>query len=130
MRAECATIDLARQGREDGLISTITQISSAALLAIPGFLFSLTDLPSFNRAPLVYIGIGTFLVSLLSAMLEQYLSGIAYRKQREIAINYYLLKDTKVLDGCFVKIVNLARNVSYISFIIAVVVTSGSLLLI
>lgn len=38
MREECAALDLARQQREDNVVSLVTTISATALLGIPGLL--------------------------------------------------------------------------------------------
>src|SRR4051794_31063531 len=82
MRADCAALKASRQSREDAVVATITQVSSAALLGIPGLLFGAkTPLPALAKAPLLYSGILLFLLTVFAALLEQYLSSVAYRRQ-------------------------------------------------
>ncbi|WP_147373738.1 hypothetical protein [Hephaestia caeni] len=103
MRADCAGHDVARQAREDGLISTITQISSGALLAIPGLIFgSDSRFPSLAQSPILYVGIGLFLTTLTLAMTEQLMSGKAYERQKQIAYAYYTLQSERSSDSAFV----------------------------
>jgi hypothetical protein len=94
--AERAALVAARQGREDNLIGTITQISAAALLLIPGVLTSATRMPSARDAPVLYLGMACFFVALCASLMEQWLSGIAYQKA---AGNYgSILSDAKRSD--------------------------------
>ena len=128
MKAECAALDAARQAREDGLIGTIIQLSSAALLVIPGLLLGSDEgVPSAGDAPLLMAGILLFLVALILAMLEQYLSGHAYRRQREIVQDYYLLESEKSHDDMFDKWVRLARNSACVTFALAVLLAAAGL---
>ena len=130
MRSDCASYDAARQAREDGLISTITQISSAALLAIPGLIFGANqDFPEFDAAPLLYAGIFTFLTSLILSMVEQYLSAKAYRRQTKIAQDYYLLQSDKRSDEKFVAWVRRCRNSACITFGVAVAISTAALMM-
>ena len=128
MKAECAALDAARQAREDGLIGTITQLSSAALLVIPGLLLGSDEgVPNAGDAPLLMAGILLFLVALILAMLEQYLSGHAYRRQREIVQDYYLLESEKSHDDRFDRWVRLARNSACVTFALAVLLAAAGL---
>lgn len=130
MRAECAALESARQSREDGIIGTITQISSTALLAIPGLLFgSDQSFPSLYDAPLLYFGIAAFLVTLCLAMLEQFLSAKAYRRQTQIVSEYYLMQSDRTSDSAFVMWVRRCRNGACIMFGLAVVISAAALMM-
>jgi len=129
MRSECAALDLARQGREDGLIATVTQISSAALLAIPGLLLgSERAFPRMAEAPLLFAGLLLFVIALGLAMLEQFLSGKAYRKQVTIVQKYYLQESEERYDTSFVAWVRRTRNGACLSFAFAVLVSATGLI--
>jgi hypothetical protein len=61
MLAQCAALEAQRQAREDGLVGTATQISSAALLAVPGVIFaSSVHMPPFSSDPFLYVGLTFF----------------------------------------------------------------------
>lgn len=129
MRADCAASHLARQAREDGLIATVTQISSAALLGIPGLLFGSDEsLPQVNQQPWLYIGISLFLITLLLALVEQYLSGKAYNRQVEIAQQYYLRQSDRTSDSAFVAWVRKCRNTALVTFGAAVIISTTALM--
>jgi ABC-type Fe3+-siderophore transport system permease subunit len=130
MRADCAAYDLARQSREDNLIATITQISSAALLGIPGIFFGKDQqFPVIKDDPLLYLGIFIFLATLIMAMVEQYLSAKAYRKQSEIAQKYYLLKSPETVDKKLIRRVRFCRNLAVFLFGVAVAVSTTALMM-
>lgn len=122
MRTDCSELHSAREAREDGLVRTITQISSAALLAIPSLIYSTkNEFPSLIEVPILYISFGLLILALTSSMLEQYLSGIAYRRQIEIVQSYYLLYSEECDDPDFVRWVRITRNAACIVFGMAIV---------
>lgn len=124
MRADCSAHDLARQAREDGLIASIIQISSAALLAIPGLIFgSDSPFPSFFEAPILYVGIIAFLVTLFAAMVEQVMSGKGYERQKLIAYSYYTGESHKRDDAEFVRCLRWVRRIVYTLFGLAIVLS-------
>jgi hypothetical protein len=127
MLARCAELEASRQAREDGLIATITQISSGALLLIPTILLSKdSKMPSFDANKLFYFGVSGFVLSLVAALLEQYLSGKAYAKQVEVTQAYYLKQSVAREDSESLGRLRLARRVAYISFFLSVIcVASG-----
>jgi|GEM_PF-6523148 len=130
MREDCASHDIARQTREDGLITTITQISSGALLAIPGLVFtSDSAVPTLRDEPLLYGGIGLFLCSLTLAMAEQMLSGKAYRRQKDIAQKYYMMESDRSSDSSFVVWLRRTRVATYFVFGFAIFISMISLML-
>ncbi len=108
MRQDCAALVEARQSREDSLIQTIIQISSAALLAIPGFLLT-SDLgaPNFDDGWLLYLGVIIFMAALVISMLEQNFSAKAYKIQEKVVQKYYLLESA---DNCDQRSINLVDN--------------------
>jgi drug/metabolite transporter (DMT)-like permease len=111
MRQECAALNLARQQREDAIVTSVTNISSAALLAIPGLLFSKgLRLPEFGEGWALYVGFACFGMALTLAFLEQILSSSAYRKQAEITQKYYRLESEDQDDKPSVRRVNNARQ--------------------
>lgn len=129
MRSECAALDVARQAREDGLIGTITQISSTALLAIPGLIFgSDQSFPEFLTAKMLYFGIAAFLITLLLSMVEQYLSAKAYRLQTQIVREYYALTSETTRNEAFVKWVRWCRNAACVMFAASVVLSTTALI--
>lgn len=117
--AERAALVAARQGREDGLVGTITQISAAALLLIPGVLTSATKLPSLREGPILYLGMVGFLVALCAALAEQWLSGTAYRRQQEVTEAYYLKQSEKTYDERSSTLVRRAQATSLTFFAFA-----------
>lgn len=114
--AERASLVAARQVREDGLIGTITQVSSAALLLIPGTLASASKIPNFSTAPILYLGIIGFFVALCSSLLEQWFSGKAYQKQQEVTEAYYLRKSEQTYDEISEKRVRRTQIAAFVSF--------------
>lgn len=91
MREECAALQLARQQREDNIISSITSMSSAGLVAIPTILFTTSnEVPQGWRYIPTILGIILLSLSLSLALWEQIISANAYSEQEEISRNYYL----------------------------------------
>ena len=130
MLAECAAANAQRQAREDGIVATITQISSAALLAVPGVIFaSDVSLPAFRVNPPLYLGLGAFVLALASAMAEQYFSGLAYAKHIEVVQSYYLKQSETCEDEKSRSKVRIARQASYWLFASALLMTGVGLLL-
>lgn len=121
MRAECAALDAARQAREDNLMNVIIQTSSAAVLAIPAlFLASETPMPAFAEAWPVYVGTAAFGLAFACACLEQILSGMAYRAQRDVVQKYYAQESEKTCDEATVGRADLVRSLALAIFAIAV----------
>lgn len=128
LRSDCAALTLARQSREDGLIGTITQISSTALLGIPGLLLaSDSRLPAIRENPLLFAGVGLFAAALLCAMLEQYLSGKAYARQVKVTSDFYLMLSETREDTSYVEWLRLCRKCAYITFVVALVASTVAL---
>jgi hypothetical protein len=120
MLTECAALDLARQQREDNVVSSIITISSAALLAIPGLFFGKdTRLPSISDGWALYSGFGFFALGLAFAFAEQILSSSAYKRQVAISRAWYRLESTEQSDEKSVSRVGRARLACIASFAIA-----------
>jgi len=129
MLSQCAAAESQRQAREDGLVGTVTQISSAALLAVPGVIFaSSAQLPQFLRDPLLYLGLVAFGFALVAAMAEQYLSGMAYSKHVEVVQAYYLKESDTIEDEQSRRRVRSARYACFASFAVALIFTALGLL--
>lgn len=129
MREDCAAYNTARQAREDAIITTITQISSAALLAIPGILFGANkDFPTFHQKPSLYLGIVLFFISLVFSMIEQYISAKACRHQVKIAEAFYTMESEVRDDSKLIPWVRRSRNIACIVFGVAIVITASSLI--
>ncbi|MEA1014179.1 hypothetical protein [Sphingosinicella sp. LY1275] len=130
MISQCAALEAARQAREDGLVSAVTQVSAAALLAIPGLFFSAdSKMPPLVESPLIYLGIISFLAALLLAMLEQHFSAKAYQRQQEITEAYYTQQSTETHDPNALARVQRMRKGSYIFFALAVLLSTAALIL-
>lgn len=129
MLSERASLEACRQARQDGLVATIIQISSAALLAIPGlFLAKDSVLPAASDSPLIYIGIGLFGLALIASMLEQHLSVVANEKHIEIVQNYYIGNSSEVEDSATRSRVAWARKTAYSAFVLAMASSSAGLM--
>jgi hypothetical protein len=129
MLAQCAALEAQRQAREDSLVATVTQISSAALLAVPGVMFaSGIHLPPFAIDPFLYLGLLLFAFALVAAMAEQYFSGLACSKQIKVVRAYYLKDSAKTEDTVSLQRVRLARYISFACFGVALIVTGLGLL--
>ena len=130
MLSECAAANAQRQAREDGLIGTVTQISSAATLTIPGFaLASDAKIPNFMEAPAIYLGLAAFGAALILAMAEQHLSSIAYSKHIEIVQSYYTKLSDVTEDKQSRDRVRNARWLAYGCFGLALTLSSIGLLM-
>ena len=129
MLAECASANAQRHAREDGLVGTVTQISSAAILAVPGFALA-TDfaIPGFSKAPLLYCGLISFGFALLSAMAEQHFSSVAYAKHIEVVQAYYTKRSDLTEDLLSRSRVRVARWLAYAFFAVALSATATGLL--
>jgi hypothetical protein len=129
MLAECARLHDARQAREDGLIQTVIQISSAALLAVPSLLLgTVAGVPGFNQAHLLYGGGALFMLALSAAMLEQHLSSLAFRGQIRIVQDYYLKVSEKAEDVGAIRRLRISRYAAYGLFAAAVLATTFGLI--
>jgi len=129
MLAQCAALEAQRQAREDSLVATVTQVSSAALLAVPGVIFaSGVHLPRFSTDPLLYGGLIFFGTALVAAMVEQYLSGVACSKQIAIVRAYYLKDSPRTEDKMSLQRVRRCRYLSFACFGVALIVTALGLL--
>jgi hypothetical protein len=121
MRSECAVLSAARQAREDKLMDVVIQTSSAALLAIPGFLVaSGRGLPSIAHSWMLAAGAIAFALSFASGCIEQILSSRAYKAQRRIVQKYYTQLSEQTLDEPAIRRADLARRSALIIFTIAV----------
>jgi hypothetical protein len=124
MRQDCATLASARQSREDGLVQTITQISSTAVLAIPSILVGFeVQIIEIHQKFLLGAGAIGFIMALSLSMLEQSFSASAYRIQEEITKRYYLLESDVDRDTRSVKLVDKTRSLACISFATAVLLS-------
>ncbi|HEY0626733.1 MAG TPA: hypothetical protein VGD10_08360 [Allosphingosinicella sp.] len=129
MLAECASLNSHRQAREDSLIATITQISSAAVLAIPGLFFAAdVRLPQFTDSPFLYIGVVGFLLALAASMAEQHYSAVAHAKQIEIVQAYYTRQSAEIEDQPSRQRVRYARRAAYALFTLSLLTSSLGLL--
>lgn len=129
MRQDCAALASAQQSREDGLVQTITQISSAAILAIPGVLLSSDiEVPTFREGWLLYLGTIMFLLALTASMLEQYFSAQSYRKHEEIAKSYYFLDTNKDCDKYSIARVDATRIIACVLFGVALLLSATGII--
>jgi hypothetical protein len=129
MLAECAALNANRQARQDGLIATIIQISSAAILAIPGLLFaSSAQMPTFRNGPFLYVGIISFGLALVGAMAEQHFSAIAYDRQIEVVQAYYTKRSANMEHTSSRLHVKRARGAAYFFFAVALLTSSIGLI--
>jgi hypothetical protein len=111
-------------------MSTVSQISSAALLAIPGVFFAAsTPMPDIRHGWLLYAGIISFGLSLVAAMLEQHLSAIAYERQIEVVQAYYTKQSTEREHPVSLRRVKKARRAAYLLFALALIMSSLGLIL-
>ncbi|NNC73788.1 MAG: hypothetical protein HKN78_13065 [Sphingomonadaceae bacterium] len=126
---QSATLSAGRAARQDGLIATITQISSAAVLAVPGFVVaSESGLPSFWANEILYFGITGFGGALLAAMAEQHYSAKAHQKQIEILEKFYFKESSETEDIASRNKVKWARRTSYLLFLLALTLTAVGLI--
>jgi hypothetical protein len=129
MQSQCAALMSARQAREDKLIDIVIQTSSAALLAIPGFLVaSGKGLPTFTHSWLLASGALAFLISFMLGCTEQILSGKAYRAQRDVLENYYAQKSNIVVNEGANRRTDSARVAALTVFAAAVILSALGLL--
>jgi len=126
MLEQCANLNAARQARQDSLTATITQISSAALLAVPGFLLASVDAASAWNGWLK-LGLAALALALLSAMAEQHFSAVAHAKHIKIVEKYYLLESSVREDKKSRLHVKIARQIAYGTFVAAIILTSAGL---
>lgn len=125
MLAQCAALNASREARQDGLIATITQISSAAILAIPGLVFaSGAATPTLSDSPLLYAGVILFIAALLAALAEQHLSVVAFSKQVEITQSYYLKESAQTQDEKSLGRLKMARTFAYVFFVSGILLAS------
>lgn len=130
MLSECAAATTQRQARQDGLVATVTQVSSAALLAVPGLLFATqAKFPAATRDPLLYLGLLAFGLAFLSALAEQFFSSAAHDKHIQIMHEYYTFRSVKTEDRQSRRQVKIARNLCYAFFALALISTTFGLLL-
>lgn len=129
MLAQCAAADAQRQAREDGLVGAITQISSGAILAVPGLMFASGNaIPNVRNAPSLYLGLVGFGVALLAAMAEQHLSSVAHAKHVDVLHAYYTKQSAETEDKPSGNRARCARHTSYVTFAIALFLTMVGLL--
>ena len=129
MLAECASANAQRQARQDGLVATIIQISSAALLAVPGLLLaSDAKIPSFVENPSLHGGLWAFGAAFITAMGEQYFSGVAYEKHVSVLHKYYTCQSDKTEDKQSRRRVRIARRCCYVLFTTAMILSTIGLL--
>ena len=127
-RADRAAVLQARQAREDSLITTIIQISSAALLLVPGVLLSKDSaMPTLTEGKVLYFGIFAFGIALLTALSEQYYSARAYSKQLQIVDKYYFKESTAREDRGSLVVQQCAYYGAVATFVVAILVTSAGL---
>jgi hypothetical protein len=125
MLRDCAALELARQQREDSIVATITNVSAAALLAIPGLLFSKDlILPSFEEGSVLYLGYTCFLLAFSLAVLEQVFSTSAYEIQADISKAYYRLESLNQSDSYAVWKVTFTRKLCIWSFCLALLLSA------
>lgn len=125
MREDCAQYESAREAREDNLIAVVIQISSAALIAIPGFIFNVyKKFPALSEEPLIFIGLFGFFISLICAMAEQMLSAHAYGRQSKVATAYYQMRSHQTFDSKFTRWTKVCRYVAYASFVLSLAVSA------
>ncbi len=124
MMAERTALITAKRETEDELIRTLIKLSSASLLLIPGLLFAKDATIASMMNEWLRVGAMLFVFSLLTAMLEQFLSSKAYDRQIKISVDYYQQKSTVTSDEKFSNWLRLSQTFAF-AFFAAGVFSSG-----
>jgi hypothetical protein len=128
MIAERNLLITAKRSAEDELVKSIVKLSSAALLLIPGFVIgSKLPLDTFWSALLMGVGIVFLLAAMMTGMLEQFLSSVAYDKQIEIITRYYDRLGKETFDPKSASRVRYAQVGTFTFFALAVLSLSAGL---
>jgi len=117
MMAERSALITAKRSSEDDLIKSLIQLSSAALLIIPGAL--LTSQIKLSNISNVFLALGSlsFVMTLVAALAEQRFSSWAYDEQVKVIKEYY---DRKSLITEHVKSAKWVKRASITAFILFV----------
>lgn len=94
LMAERGLLVAAKADRENELVRTIIQVSSAALFLVPAIITTKdVSIPRLSDAVLLYSGLTLIGASILLSVAEQHLSSNAYARQIDIVFDYYTLKN-------------------------------------
>jgi preprotein translocase subunit Sss1 len=121
MMAERTALITAKRETEDELVRTIIKLSSASLLLLPGLLLTAGGHASSVINGWLTAGAIAFALSLLAAMLEQFLSSKAYDRQIRISIDFYQRKSTLTSDRTFSGYVRAAQVTAFALFVIGII---------
>jgi len=115
----------AKADRENELVRTLIQLSSAGLLLIPAVVTSQeVDIPRFGQAILFYLGLISISMALILAVVEQHLSSMAYERQMQIVFDYYTKVSDLDHDKNWVAAVRWSRTFSLVFFSAGVILTA------
>ena len=117
----------AKREAEDGFVKTIVQLSSAIILAVPGFL-AFNKVKPYAPSPLLLVGLALIGLSLISALCEQYLSSHAYDRQIAKTDAYYTKASNDISPPTVSKFVRVALTVAFVGFVTGVCIISLALL--
>lgn len=125
LMAERNLLVTAKADRENELVRTIIQVSSAGLLLIPTVVASKEiQIPRFDDAKIFYLGLISLAVSLVMAIIEQHLSSRAYARQIEIVFDYYTKKSDNDHDSKSVNAVRWTRTIALALLSIGIVLSA------
>lgn len=114
---------------EDGYIKTVIQLSSAILLLVPSLLNNRAGTEATGISTATIVGLVFIALALTTAISEQFLSSVAYKKQMEKTDSYYSMKSDDIRPPTITKLVELAMSASFATFLTGILVISLSLVL-
>lgn len=121
MMAERTALITAKRETEDELVRTIIKLSSASLLLLPGLLLTAGGQASSVINGWLTGGAIAFALSLLAAMLEQFLSSKAYDRQIRISMDFYQRKSTVTSDKKFSGYVRASQATAFALFVFGII---------
>jgi hypothetical protein len=124
MMAERTALITAKRETEDELVRTLIKLSSASLLLIPGLLFAKEGNTEFIVNGWLELGAIAFVLCLLCAMLEQFLSSKAYDRQIKISMDFYQKRSEKTSDEVFSACVRWTQSIAFLLFAIGIVTSA------
>jgi hypothetical protein len=125
MMQERSKLISVKQETEDELVRTIIKLASGGALLIPGIITaSSTRIPQGPAFVCIAVGSCFFIIALLAALAEQYLSSIAYDRQIETIVSYYQRQSALVSHEDSANKVRRTQQIAFALFITAVFVSS------
>jgi hypothetical protein len=114
----------AKRASEDDAIKGIIKFSSAALLLVPGAIVAWKIPISGTAIYMLGTGFVLFVLSVIMAFAEQFLSSVAYDKQLNVVTEYYSKRSHEVSHPLSAKRVRLALLGSFFLFSSALLMSS------